>query len=256
MTDTDSSTRLHPVRARSMAWRSVILAGLLYTGCLQGDDNQASRAGDPHYTEAGFFDIHVCNWPDRKLFFMPLFSTEHPDAVRDVEVMTPGNRVLLHLDLNRYRVMERKGKPDKRVIINQTDIPEDATEGWYTARIHLADGRELTAKDYVVISGMPQATGQVPVDGAEVAMPGELRWQPVAGARFYQVYIRDLWNDDKLIHTSKLLDSPRLPLPPGLLQDGGYYSWIIHARDINEDPMLGDFNHGSMSRPVKFSVSE
>jgi hypothetical protein len=43
-------------------------------------------------------------------------------------------------------------------------------------------------------------------------------------------------------------------LPPGLIEDGGYYSWLIHARDINEDIKLGDFNSGSMSTPVSFSV--
>jgi hypothetical protein len=43
-------------------------------------------------------------------------------------------------------------------------------------------------------------------------------------------------------------------LPPGLIEDGGYYSWLIHARDINEDIKLGDFNSGSLSTPVTFSV--
>ena len=28
---------------------------------------------DKHYSKAGFFDIHVCNWPNQPLFFMALF---------------------------------------------------------------------------------------------------------------------------------------------------------------------------------------
>jgi hypothetical protein len=47
-----------------------------------------------------------------------------------------------------------------------------------------------------------------------------------------------------------------LVLPPGLLEKGGYYSWIIHARDTNAHILLGDFNHGSMNTPVTFAVAE
>ena len=43
-------------------------------------------------------------------------------------------------------------------------------------------------------------------------------------------------------------------LPAGLLEKGGYYSWIVHARDLNEHFMLGDFNHGSLSATVNFSI--
>lgn len=238
-----------------LAYRLVpALACLLTTGIAIANGKQTTQHKDPHYTEAGFFDIHICNWPDRQLFFMPLFSTENADAVRNIEILTPENRPLLQLDLKRYRTIKHKGKPDKRAIINQIDIPQGATDGWYTARIHLHDGRELIAKDYVVITRLAQACGQDPANGDEVSLPDALRWKPVPGARFYQVFIRDLWNDDELIYTSELLDSPKLALPPGLLEPGGYYSWIVHARDTNEDVRLGDFNHGSMSRASIFSV--
>lgn len=230
------------------------LACLLATGIALASEEPKVHHKDPHYNEAGFFDIHVCNWPDRKQFFMPLFSTEHPDAIRNIEILTPENKPLLQLDLKRYRTIKRKDKPDKRAIINQIDIPQDAADGWYTARINLHDGRVLVAKDYVVITRLAQARGQDPANGTEVSLPDALRWEPVPGASFYQVFIRDLWNDDELIYTSKLLDSPELVLPPGLLKPGGYYSWIVHSRDTNEDAMLGDFNHGSMSRASTFSV--
>ena len=75
----------------------------LGTAMVAADDGQAGHHEDPHYNEAGFFDIHVCNWPGRRLFFMPLFSTEHADALHSVEIFTPGNRPLLQLDLQRYR---------------------------------------------------------------------------------------------------------------------------------------------------------
>ncbi|MFV1973091.1 MAG: hypothetical protein ACC648_05165, partial [Thiohalobacterales bacterium] len=203
---------------------------LLSTGHAQAGEPQAAQTVDPHYNEAGFFDIHVCNWPDRPVFFMPLFSTTQGDAVRSIEVLTPDNRPLVQLDLSRFRSIEQKNKPDKRVFINQINIPPEATDGWYSARITLNDGRRFTAKDYVAISRLAQAGGQVPADGAEVALPDALRWQPVPDASFYQVFIRDLWDDDRLIYTSKLIERPELALPPGLLKPGGYYSWIIHAR--------------------------
>lgn len=59
----------------------------------------AAQAGeqDPHYNDAGFFDIHVCNWPGRPLFLMPLFSTEHFSEVQQIEVMDPaGKTITLH----------------------------------------------------------------------------------------------------------------------------------------------------------------
>ena len=87
-------------------------------------------------------------------------------------------------------------------------------------------------------------------------VPEKLTWEPVPGAGFYQVFIRDLWNDSKLIHTSKLLTRPELELPPGLLQQGGYYSWIIHARDTNSHILLGDFNHGSLNKSATFLIGE
>jgi hypothetical protein len=33
------------------------------------------------------------------------------------------------------------------------------------------------------------------------------------------------------------------------------YTWLIHARDINENRLLGDFNEGAMSDIVTFSTS-
>jgi hypothetical protein len=237
------------------ALQTLLLACLLSVSSTHASNQQGSHDKDTHYTDAGFFDVHVCNWPDRPAFFMILFSTVNPDAVKSIEIMTPDMQPLAALDLNRYRTFKQKNKPDKRVVINQIAIPPGAGDGWYSARITLSDGHEYTSKDFVKISRLPQAGGHIPANETEVTLPRSLQWEAVPAAGFYQVFIRDLWNDDKLIHTSKLLNSPELVLPEGLLKPGGYYSWIIHARDTNEDVMLGDFNHGSLNKPATFSVA-
>ena len=233
----------------------VLLLCLLPVSSIQASDQQDTPQKDPHYTDAGFFDIHVCNWPDRPAFFMVLFSTVHFNAVKSVEVMTPGKQPLTQLDLTRFRTIQDKDKPEKRVFINQVNIPPGASDGWYTARITLADGSEFSSRDLVKISRLPLTTGQIPANESEVAIPRSLQWDPVPGAAFYQVFIRDLWNEGELIYSSKLLDQPGLVLPEGLLEPGGYYSWIVHARDINEDVQLGDFNQGSLNRPATFSIA-
>jgi hypothetical protein len=236
--------------------RVLLLAWLVPAGAAAASDKQETAGSDPHYTDAGFFDIHVCNWPDRPTFFMILFSTVEYDAVKNIEIMTPEKKPLAQLDLSRYRTIEKKDAPEKRVFINQVDIPPGAGDGWYSARITLNDGSEYEAQDFVKISRLLQTTGQVPANESEVTLPDSLQWDPVPGAGFYQVFIRDLWDESKLIYSSKLLDRPELVLPKGLLEPGGSYSWIVHARDTNEDVMLGDFNHGSLNRPATFTVSE
>lgn len=234
---------------------TLLLAFLLPAGGTHAGARQDTHAGDTHYTDAGFFDIHVCNWPERPVFFMVLFSTVNPDAVKNIEVLTPDKQSLTQLDLTRYRTLEQKDKPDKRVFINQVAIPAGAGDGWYSARITLADGKEYTAQDFVKITTLPRVDGQIPANGSEVPLPRSLKWTAPPGARFYQVFIRDLWDDEKLIYTSELLDSPELVLPEGLLNPGGYYSWIVHARNINEDIKAGDFNHGSLNKPATFTVA-
>jgi len=210
---------------------------------------------DRHYNKIGFFDIHVCNWPDQPLFLMPLVSSAHYADIEKVDVFYPDGRQLTALDLSRFRTIESKDAPKKQVFINQLSMPEDAVEGWYSARITLKNGDVYTASDYVVPATLARASGQNPGHEQTVtAIPKKLTWNTVPGATYYQVFIRDRWEDDKLIYTSRLLTEPALPLPPGLIEDGGYYSWIIHARDINEDIRLGDFNSGSLSSPVSFTV--
>jgi len=188
---------------------------------------------------------------------MALFSTEHFGKVKEVEVLSPDGSLLTRLDLGKFRIIKREKKPEKRAFINQLEIPPGSQNGWYAARITLMNGKQYTASDYVIISELPRATGHVPGNEEEVSeVPESLSWAPVTGASYYQVFIRDVWNDEKLIHSSKLLSEPVLKLPPGLLAKGGLYSWIIHARDTNEHILLGDFNHGSLNKPATFSIRE
>ena len=49
----------------------------------------AGNEGDPHYTPAGFFDIHICNWPENPRFLMALFSTARFDEIAKVAIFTP-----------------------------------------------------------------------------------------------------------------------------------------------------------------------
>jgi len=234
----------------------LLVVVLMATGSRAAPVIATELAGDPHYSGAGFFDIHVCNWPGRRLFLMTLFSTTRFAEVKQIDVFTPTGERLVELDLDHYRTLRQEKKPDKRVFIKQVDVPPAATDGWYTARIILADNEVFTAKDYVIIYKLPQAAGQSPANEAELAeAPPRLSWEPVPGASYYEVFIRDLWDDDKLVYSSELLNKPEIDLPPGVLEKGGTYSWVIHARDTNSHVLLGDFNHGSMTTPATFSVT-
>jgi len=243
---------------RCLAAVHIRVALVLALACLPAVTTAGQKnPQDRHYNGIGFFDIHVCNWPERPLFFMPLFSTPRFDEIDAIEVSYPDGRRLASLDLTQYRIIpDGKKNPEKHVFIKQLDVPPEAPDGWYTARVRLRSGEIQMASDYIVVSRLPRAGGQIPADGVEVpSPPASLTWDPVAGAGFYEVFIRDQWDDDKLIFTSRLLEKPELVLPEDLIQSGGLYTWTIHARDVNEDIQLGDFNRGSMSEPVSFSVA-
>jgi hypothetical protein len=252
-----SKTNRRPAALSYRPCMFLLAACLVLPAWLQPGMASAADSTDPHYGPAGFFDIHVCNWPGRPLFFMPLFSTARYAEVKSVRIFTPADELLTELDLQRYRTITRDKKPDKRVFIQQLDVPAGAMNGWYTARTTLANGEVYTTQDYVILHDLPQAGGQVPAHEEELAeVPEKLSWEAVPGANFYQVFIRDLWNEDKLIYTSELLTRPELVPPPDLLHKGGMYSWVIHARDTNSHILLGDFNHGSLNKAVTFLLSD
>lgn len=236
---------------------SAIVLLALALGAPRTEALEATQPAAPlHRIELGFFDIHVCNWSDRPLFLMALFSTSRFDDITAIEILDPEGRALGTLDTSQYRLTRTAGQPEKRVFIRQIAVPAGARDGWYAARVTARNGATFIARDFVVMSRLPIAEGTQPAPGSEdVTMPSELRWHAIRGAKHYQVFVQDLWDGEKLIYTSPLLDEPRAPLPVGLLKAGGYYAWRIHARDVNEHELLGDFNHGSLGPVMKFSVA-
>jgi len=204
----------------------------------------------------GFFDIHVCHWPDRKLFFMMLFSTYDYDQLKSVEVLSPDGTKLGNVQTQKYRLLKKKGKPDKRVFISQVEVSSNAANGWYKAIVTMKNGDIHESRDYVVIERMNLPSALKPANDASIdKVPEKLTWKKVDGATHYLVFIRDLWAN-KTIHKSKILTKPELVLPKGLLKNEGYYSWRVHARDVNGNVLLGDFNHGTLSRKHEFTIGD
>ncbi|MCK5003222.1 MAG: hypothetical protein KAS57_09365 [Gammaproteobacteria bacterium] len=215
----------------------------------------ADHPDDTHYTDSGFFDIHVCNWPDRPPFYMTLFSTFKFNEIKSIELMNAGGDKLASMNLSKFRVISSDNKPEKRVFINQIVRPKNYADGWFVAKITLSDGSLHIAKDFVEHGVLPIASELQPERREQLAdVPETLSWPVVEGASYYQVFIKDKWDEDKLIFSSKLLSEPELTLPGDLLEYGGFYSWRVHARDINEDVKLGDFNLGSLSSWQQFTV--
>jgi hypothetical protein len=62
-----NTTKLHKI--------TVLLAVLCCLGPVRADKGPQLINEDPHRNEMGFFDIHVCNWPERPQFLKVLFST-------------------------------------------------------------------------------------------------------------------------------------------------------------------------------------
>ena len=216
-----------------------------------------NKEQDHHYTDKGFFDIHVCNWPNKPLFLMGLFSTTDFNDISSVEIYTPDNISIGSLDLNKFRQFKNKKNQLKKAFINQFNLPKKTTDGWYKATITLKNNKVIHAKDFVQHETMPLPVGTSPSNKSEnIKLPSSLHWDKIKSAKFYKIYIKDLWLDGKLIYESKLLTDNMLVLPKNLIKNGGYYSWAIHARDINEDIKLGDFNHGSLSHKMTFSVED
>lgn len=78
------------------------------------------------------------------------------------------------------------------------------------------------ARDHAVKKLLPLAGGHQPAAQAQkVPMPTELRWDPVPGARFYQAYVRDEWESERCLLTSKVISGNFLEIPSGLLKPGG-----------------------------------
>lgn len=227
---------------------------MLATICLLSGTAYAKHEGDPHYTPAGFFDTHVCNWPEDPRFLMALFSTTRFDEVARVSVFAPDGRFVGDLDLTRFRAFKTKSGQAKRAFMAHFELPDKVLDGWYRAEVGLKDGSHFEARDYVVHTSMAQPTGTQPTqDASDVPATTVLRWDPIPGAKYYEVFLRDEWAGTAAID-SGLLAEPRFVPPPGLLKSGDEYVWRIHARDSGGNVLLGDFDFGSLSREMRFTV--
>ena len=118
---------------------------------------------DPHYTAVGFFDMHICNWPDRPRFFKILFSTEKFADITAMEVFDPSGHSVTVLEKNRFMLLKRKNKPEKRVFLVDLDVPDSATTGWYTINVKTADGKQYVAKDYMPLARIKRVSGLTPL---------------------------------------------------------------------------------------------
>lgn len=210
---------------------------------------------DPHYTAIGFFDVRVCQWPELPLFMQVLFSTTNFAVVRNVEILNSDGKLVGHLPLDKYRLIKQKDGSEKRVFMSPFPIPPGTKGGWYTGRITTTEGKVYLAKDLVDIKALPMARNLKPAKDVEnIPAPSYLSWDPVPGASMYQVLVHDVWEGEQLIFRSPHLRENRVKLPDGLMRPGGYYMWRVHARDVDGDIQLGDFNHGSLTPFVRFSV--
>lgn len=211
---------------------------------------------DPHYNSLGFFDIHLCNWPERPNFFKILFSSEKYQDIESMSVYTPDDQLLANLDKKKFITLKRKNKPNKRVYIVDIDVPDFASTGWYKIDIKTDDGATYHAKDYIIMTRLEKISEMYPSgDEKEFDLPITLKWSPVAGSQYYQAFVRDVWTE-KLAFKSKLINTPEIKIPNDKLEPGGYYSWTVHSRDTNEHILLGDFHMGSMSKKTFFTVAE
>jgi len=219
-------------------------------------EDAAILTQDPHRNKIGFFDIRICNWPERQNYFKILFSTEKYNDVAEMEVFDSSGASLAVLQKSRFKQLKRKKKPKKRVFIVDMDMPDNATSGWYSIKVKTTDGKEYSARDFVLLTRINRVTDMVPSsEDSSYPLPISLAWSKVPGAGFYKVYIRDAWTGE-LVFKSKLISDNKLKLPEDKLQPGGYYSWVVQARDLNEHILLGDFNMGSMSKKAFFNVAE
>lgn len=227
---------------------------IIYSSDSKAVEQQVTK--DPHRAESGFFDIHICNWPDRPPFYLALFGTEEYDEIASIEVIAPDNSKVGELDLSKFNITQKtKTKSERHVFLTQLKPHKNKLDGWYLAKINFKNKASQTAQDFIIHQTLGRAGAHSPAHETEdIKLPQKLSWDIVKGAAFYKVFIRDMWAGNKLIYSSDLLTTNTLDVPEGLLKSGGYYAWRVHSRDLNEHVQLGDFNTGSLSQWFEFSI--
>jgi hypothetical protein len=148
---------------------------------------------------------------------------------------------------------KRDADPEKRAYFQDRAATGDELPGWYTARITLRDGRVIEARDRVELRA-PVYSENLRTENR--AGRTALRWDPPPGTVRYKVYVRDSWQDNRIVLESPLLAQPEFEIPAGALGPGDTYTWRVHARDAHEDPEFGDFNSASMSVPAALVIPQ
>lgn len=231
--------------------RVIPLVVIFAAACAEGERPPAT---DPHYTKAGYFDMHVCNWPDRPLFFVALLTTKQHRDIAEVAVMRPDGVSLGNIDLSRSEPLAGDGDVELRTFKTHIQIPPGSPDGWYMARIRLKNGSEFLARDYVNVRAMPPVTITTPLGDDTPMQQRKVAWRPLPQTAYYRVIIKDPFQDKKIVYKSDLLTEPQFTIPPGILEKNGAYILRIHARNASGDPKWGDFNHGSMNAEVAFTA--
>lgn len=244
---------------REVAYRCVLVVLLGSVSACIGRGGNADAGidpvRDPHETAVGYFDLHICNWPDRPPFVVALFATADRAKVRRVEVLRPDGRRLGEVRLTTFESRIDEHGRERRAYKTFLPLPKDAPAGWYRARVTLRDGTVLQARDFLQVKILPQAQIVQPANGQDnLSRVPELRWRPVPGASHYRVFIKDAWADEE-VFKSDLLTEPRLRLPPGVLRSNGSYVWRVHARSVGDEAKWGEFNHGSLNTEASFALA-
>ncbi|RME23909.1 MAG: hypothetical protein D6806_10460 [Deltaproteobacteria bacterium] len=169
-----------------------------------------------------------------------------------MRVYDPKGRLLVRLDKARFRLLRRKGKPDKKVFMQDVDVEGRIPDGWYRIEVEDNNGNIHRGWDYVLGVRLQRAEGMRPSGDEALRSPPVLQWSDVPGAAFYQVFVYDAWTES-VKYTSPLITEPRLDLSKAGLEPE-YYYWRVHARDVNGHVLLGDFQSGSMSGRAYFSL--
>lgn len=233
----------------------LMLSSLFMINALYADEAPELKQ-DPHINALGFFDIHICNWPQRPNYFKVLFNTEKYQYIDSMSVYTPEDKLLVTLDKTKFKTLKRKYRPDKRIYILDIDVPEFATTGWYKIDVKTKNGKSFQAKDYVIMSRLERVSKMTPSgEDIEVRLPVTLQWKTVPGAYYYRVFVRDAWTDE-LVYSSNTIEKNAIRIPKNRLETGGYYYWSVNSRDLNGHILLGDFHMGSMSEKAFFNVAD
>lgn len=193
---------------------------------------------------------------------MLLYATHHYQEIEDLTIFKPNGEVLTHIDKSKYRylptaIVDGKTIPDKKVFINQIPVTNQDEDGVYSAVIATMNGLKHHYHDLVEteqLIALPTLSSPSH-QSADISLTPTLKWGQVKGAKLYQVFIKDNWTG-KTVLTSKMLSETNFTVPNDLLKSGGWYAWKVHARDMDETKIYGDFNAGSISRTALFSTIE